>query len=378
MADENIFRPGLDGVVVAQTAISEVDGEHGSLTYHGYTIGELAERVEYEEIAHLLLLGHLPTRAELDAFKARLAAQRDLPETLLGIIRALPHDADPMDVLRTAVSAFGTIARTNGKATLDQAITYTAIFPTIVAAFHRYRTGQAPVAPNSALNHAANYLYMLNGQTPEANRVTSLNNYLVLLADHGMNASTFAARAVTSTESDLCSAITGAISSLKGPLHGGAVGNVSKMLQAVGAPENAQAWVTHELDNKGKIMGLGHRVYKTYDPRAEILREIARKVGNPQLFATAQATEQAALDELHRRKPQERIWTNVDFYSAVLLDSAGLPADLFIPTFGVSRVVGWSAHVLEQIQKNRLMRPEADYIGPHGAHWAPVDQRAGE
>ena len=372
------FKGGLDGIVVAQTVISEVDGEHGILTYRGYTIGELAEKVTFEEVAHLLWVGHLPTTSELSALKARLVAARALPDSVMSVIDALPTTTDPMDVLRTGVSAFGGATNIQGKPTLDQAISLTAIFPTILAAFDRRRNGKPFVAPRADLDHGANYLYMLNGTVPEARHVHSMNTYLNLLTDHSMNASTFTARVIASTESDLCSAVTGAIGALKGALHGGAPSLVLKMLQEIGTPENAQPWIEQALSNHGKIMGIGHRIYKTYDPRAEILREMARTASTPEFFALAQKVEQVALDELHRRKPDERLWTNVEFYSAAVLFSMGLSGDLFTPTFGSARVVGWTAHVLEQMQKNRLMRPASDYIGPRDYKFVPIEQRTGQ
>jgi citrate synthase len=371
------FRPGLDGIVAAQTAISEIDGEHGTLIYRGYRIQDLAERVSYEEVAHLLWIGRLPTATELADLKQHLASQRELPAPVMATIRAMPPSADPMDVLRTGAAALGTALNIQGKPTLDDSMALTARFPTILAAFQRLRNGEEPIAPRADLGHAANYLYMLTGQTPEDRHVHSLDTYLVLLADHGMNASTFTARVIASTESDLCSAITGAICALKGPLHGGAPALVLKMFQAIGAPENIQPWIERELDNHGRIMGIGHRVYKTYDPRAEILREMARRASTPEFFNLAYSTEQAALNELHRRKPDQRLWTNVEFYSAGVLYSVGLPGDLFTPTFGVARVAGWTAHVLEQMTKNRLMRPESEYIGPRDLTFVPLDQRAG-
>jgi citrate synthase len=368
---------GLDGIVVGQTAISEVDGEHGKLTYHGYLIGELAETALYEEVIHLLWYGHLPTQSELNTLRARMRAQRALPGVVMQIIRALPAAAEPMDVLRTAVSAYGVAVNMQGKPTQEQAIAITSVFPTILAAFQRLRQGQEPLAPRDDLDHAANYLYMLTGQTPAENHVRSLNSYLILLADHDMNASTFTARAIASTDSDLCSSITGAIGALKGPLHGGAPALVLNMLQAIGNQDNVRPWITNALDKKQKIMGMGHRVYKTYDPRAEILREMARRASTPEFFALAQKTEEVALEEIHRRKPDERIWTNVEFYSAAVLHSVGLPGDLFTPTFGVARVAGWTAHVLEQVSNNRLIRPAVQYTGPRGKTWTPIEQRTG-
>lgn len=372
------FKPGLDDVVAAQTVISEIDGEHGTLIYQGYSISELAERASFEEVLHLLWTGHLPTASELSTLKARMAAERELPVALQTIIQTLPVNTEPMDVLRTAVSGYGAIAQIQGKPNFDQAIAITSRFPTILALFQRHRQGLDPVAPRSDLGHAANYLYMLSGVVPPENHVHSLDTYLVLLADHSMNASTFTARVIASTESDLCSAITGAIGALKGPLHGGAPALVLNMLNAIGKPENARPWIENELNNRGRIMGIGHRVYKTYDPRAEILREMARRAATPEFFALAQTTEQTALDELHRRKPNERLWTNVEFYSAGVLHSVGLPGDLFTPTFAVARVAGWSAHVLEQMQKNRLMRPGAIYVGTMGKTFTPIEARTGQ
>jgi citrate synthase len=372
------FKPGLDDVVAAQTAMSKVDGENGILIYRGYAINELAETATFEEVAHLLWVGHLPTTAELRSLKDNLASQRELPAAVLTAIQALPTTTEPMDVLRTAVSTYGAAANMQDNPTLDQAIALTARFPTILAAFQRYRNGQAPIAPRRDLGHAANYLYMLTGQEPEERHVRSLDTYLILLADHGMNASTFTARVIASTEADLCSSITGAIGALKGPLHGGAPALVLKMLQEIGTIENVRPWIVNTLDHGGRIMGIGHRIYKTYDPRAEILREMARRAATPEFFALAQTTEQTALDELHRRKPDQRLWTNVEFYSAGVLYSVGLPGDLFTPTFGVARVAGWTAHVLEQMQKSRLMRPQSDYIGPMGKKFVPIDQRTGE
>lgn len=369
---------GLDGVVVGQTAISEVDGEHGKLTYHGYLIGELAETALYEEVIHLLWFGHLPTTSELNSLRQRMRSQRALPPAVMSVIRALPTSAEPMDVLRTATSAFGIATNMQGKPTIDQAIAITSIFPTILASFQRIRNGQEPVAPRSDLDHAANYIYMLTGAEPAENHVRSLNSYLILLADHDMNASTFTARAIVSTDSDMCSAITGAIGALKGPLHGGAPALVLNMLNEIGTESNVQPWISNALDKKQKIMGMGHRVYKTYDPRAEILREMARRASTPQFFALAQKTEEVALAEIHRRKPDERIWTNVEFYSAAVLHSVGLPGDLFTPTFGVARVAGWTAHVLEQVSANRLIRPAVQYVGPRGKTWTPIEQRTGE
>jgi len=366
---------GLDGVVVASTAISRVDGANGRLIFRGYEIGELAGRISFEEVCHLLWEGRLPTRRELDALDVKLRAQRVLPVSALSALRALPSSADPMDSLRTGASAVGAALPISGTPSTEQGIAITARFPTIVAAFHRLRNGREPLAPRDDLGHAANYLYMLTGEVPQERHVSSLNAYLVMLADHGMNASTFTARVIASTASDLASCVVGGVGALKGPLHGGAPALVLDMLDDIGTADRVEAWINRTLDNHGKLMGFGHRVYKTTDPRAEILREMARQASDPAFFALAQRTEQYALEELHRRKPEQRLYTNVEFYSASVLHSVGLPRDLFPPTFAVSRVAGWTAHVLEQVAENRLIRPESDYVGPIDLRFVPVGQR---
>ena len=371
----NVAPKGLDGVVVAATAISHVFGNEGRLVYRGYEINELAGKASFEEACFLLWKGHLPNRAELDALRAEMSAQRALPEAALATIKAMPADANPMDALRTGASAVGAALPISGKATYEQAVALTARFPTIVAAFDRLRKGKQPIAPRNDLGHAANYLYMLTGEVPPENHVKSLDTYLVLLADHSMNASTFTARVIASTESDICSAVVGGIGALKGPLHGGAPALVMDMLDAIGSAENITPWINSALDEHRKLMGFGHRVYKTTDPRAEILREMARQSSTPEFFALARGTEEYALAELHRRKPDQRLYTNVEFYSAAVLNSVGLDRDLFPTTFAISRVGGWTAHVLEQMVGNRLIRPQSEYTGPEGLTFVPISQR---
>jgi citrate synthase len=371
----NVAPKGLDGVVVAATAISHVFGNEGRLVYRGYDINELAGKASFEEVCFLLWKGHLPNRTELDSLRAEMSAQRALPDAVLATIKAMPASTDPMDDLRTGASAIGAALPISGKATYDQAVALTARFPTIVAAFDRLRKGKQPIAPRADLGHAANYLYMLTGEVPPENHVKSLDTYLVLLADHSMNASTFTARVIASTESDICSAVVGGIGALKGPLHGGAPALVMDMLDAIGSAENIKPWINNALDEHHKLMGFGHRVYKTTDPRAEILREMARQSSTPAFFALARGTEEYALAELHRRKSEQRLYTNVEFYSAAVLNSVGLDRDLFPSTFAISRVAGWTAHVLEQMEGNRLIRPQSEYVGPQGLKFAPVDQR---
>lgn len=366
---------GLDGVVVASTAISHVFGNEGRLVYRGYSIDQLAGKATFEEVCFLLWKGHLPNQVELDELRALMSAQRNIPEPVMATIKAMPASADPMDDLRTCASAIGAAVPISGKATYEQAVTLTAQFPTIVAAFDRLRKGKQPIAPRADLGHAANYLYMLTGELPPENHVKSLDTYLVLLADHSMNASTFTARVIASTESDICSAVVGGIGALKGPLHGGAPALVMDMLDEIGTAANIKPWIDHALDEHRKLMGFGHRVYKTTDPRAEILREMARQASTPEFFALARGTEEYALSELHRRKSEQRLYTNVEFYSAAVLNSVGLDRDLFPSTFAISRVAGWTAHVLEQMVGNRLIRPQSEYTGPEGLTFVPISQR---
>ncbi|HZC08040.1 MAG TPA: citrate synthase [Ktedonobacterales bacterium] len=366
---------GLEGIVVAQTHISHVFGEEGRLVYRGYEISELAGKASFEEVAFLLWHGRLPTRAELDALNAQMRPLRALPDDAVAL-RAMKDGVNPMDALRTEVSLLAALAPISGKATIEQAMLLTALFPTVVAAFDRLRNGKEPIAPRADLGHAANYLYMLTGEVPPENHVKSLDTYLVLLADHGMNASTFTARVIASTESDLGSAIVGAIGALKGPLHGGAPALVMDMLEEIGTADNVKPWIDNALENHRKLMGFGHRVYKTTDPRAEILRVMAKQSSTPEFFALAHDAEEYAINELNRRKPDQRLYTNVEFYSAAVLNSVGLPRDLYPATFAVSRVAGWTAHVLEQMIGNRLIRPQSEYVGPQGLKFTPVEERS--
>ena len=353
---------GLEGIVAATTALSKVEGTAGRLIYRGYNIHDLARTTSFEEVAYLLWFGRLPNVTELADLKQKLAAERTMPEAVTRVLSALPANAEPMDALRTAASAWGATT-IKGKPTIEQAIALTARFPLFLATFQRLRQGQKVLESQPALGHAANYLYLLTGKQPEEQHVKALDAYLVLLADHGMNASTFTARVVASTESDIVSASVAAIGALKGPLHGGAPSKVLDMLQAIGTVDNAESWLRNAMAHGERLMGFGHRVYKTEDPRAEELRDLAR-LADPQEFVLARRVEELALVLLEEQKPGRRLYTNVEFYSAVLLASVGLPGDLFTPTFAVSRAAGWTAHILEQIGNNRLIRPEADYTGP--------------
>ncbi len=368
---------GLAGIVAATTALSKVEGTLGRLIYRGYNIHDLAKRITFEEAVHLLWVGHLPNQAELTELKAKLAAQRKLSPAALSVLQALPKTAEPMDVLRTAVSADGAAGEISGAPTLDQAIMVTARIPLILAAFARLRNGQTLLEARPDLGQAANYLYLMNGQAPSEAQERALNSYLVMLADHGMNASTFAARVVASTQSDLASSVVAAIGALKGPLHGGAPSKVKDMLeeiQAAGGKEGAEKWLRNKLENGEVLMGFGHRVYRTVDPRAEELKGMA-ELASPREFGFASYIEETALKLLAEYKPGRKIYTNVEYYSAVLLGSLGLPGDFFTPTFASSRVAGWTAHILEQAANNRIIRPESDYTGPESATFVPLARR---
>ena len=357
------FSPGLEGVVAAQTAISEVDGANGRLIYRGgYLIEDLAPVASYEEVAYLLWHGELPDKKQLDALNQQMAGARTLNQAARGTLMATDPATDPMDVLRTVVSAQGA-ARTLTKPTLDQSIALTAVFPTIVAAAYRRRQGQDVLDPRDDLSHAANLLWMMEGKQPSAQRVRWVDSYLVLLADHGLNASTFAARVIASTGSDLASCVVGAIGALKGPAHGGATLAARNMLDKIGTSDNAEKWMHEAHARHERFAGFGHRVYRTYDPRAKILREMAQTAG-PEMHKTAARTEELALEILHEAHPERPNATNVDFWASVVLTSAGIPKELFTCVFATSRVAGWTAHVLESLADLRIIRPASEWTGP--------------
>ena len=357
------FSPGLEGVVAAQTAVSEVDGANGRLIYRGgYLIEDLAPTVTYEEVAYLLWHGELPDKAELDALRTQMASGRPLNKAARGALTSTDPATDPMDVLRTVVSAQGA-SKTLVKPTLEEAVALTAVFPTIVAAAHRRRLGREVVEPRDDLSHAANLIWMMEGKEPDVERVHWVDSYLVLLADHGLNASTFAARVIASTGSDLTSSVVGAIGALKGPAHGGATFAARSMLDKIGSEANAERWLHDAHDRHERFAGFGHRVYRTYDPRAKILRELAAGAA-PDLHRTAARTEEVALQILHDAHPERPNATNVDFWASVVLTGAGIPKEMFTCTFATSRVVGWTAHVLESLADLRIIRPASQWIGP--------------
>jgi citrate synthase len=369
------FSPGLEGVVAAETAVSEVDGANGRLIYRGgYLIEDLAPVVSFEEVAYLLWNGELPNKTQLDAICQQMTAARNLNSAADAALKAMDPATDPMDVLRTVVSAQGA-SKTLIKPTLDEAIALTAVFPTIVAAAYRRRQGHDIVPPRPDLPHTANLLWMMEGKDPPTEKVHWVDSYLVLLADHGLNASTFAARVVASTGSDLTSSIVGAIGALKGPAHGGATFAARTMLDKIGSAENAEKWLRDAHARHERYSGFGHRVYRTYDPRAKILREMA-KTAAPELYRTAARTEELALQILHEAHPERPNATNVDFWASVVLTGAGIPKEMFTCLFATSRVAGWTAHVLESLADLRIIRPASVWTGPApGKKPAPLAAR---
>jgi citrate synthase len=360
---------GLEGVVAATTRLSHVDGEAGELLIAGFPVAELAANATFEETTWLLWHGDLPTDAELDGFRAELAAHRPLPSATLAIVRECARaGVDPMDALRIAL---GTVSLASAEPTA-----IVAIAPTIVAAFARLIAGKEPIAPNAELGHAANYLYMLSGVVPDVERVRGLETYLNTVVDHGLNASTFTCRVITSTGSDLVSAVVGAIGALKGPLHGGAPGPALETVFEIGNASRAEQVLRRKIESGERLMGFGHRVYKVRDPRADVLAAAAERLftrgggGDMQLYTLARAVEATALRLLEEYKPGRRLQTNVEFYTALLLHGLGLDVPLFTPTFAISRVSGWIAHALEQRAANRLIRPASQYVGPRDRRWS--------
>src|SRR5579864_4927452 len=367
---------GLRGVVVGDTTISYVDGEQGKLIYRGIDIHDLAQSSTFDEVAYLLWYAALPTKAHLADFRAKLAARRALPEGVVKILREVPKGATPMDVLRTAVSALGLFdskTRDLGhEANVDKALTLKAVFPTILATSYRLSKGLEPIASRADLDGASNFLYMFTGKEPDQQAARLLDVALVLHADHGMNASTFAAIVTAATLSDMYSAVTSAIATLKGPLHGGANEGVIHNLQEIGDPNNIEQWVARKLAAKEKIMGFGHAVYKTKDPRAIELRKIAMEAG-----ARAGDTKWVEMTERMEKAvwDQRQMYANVDLYSASVYYTLGIPPSYFTCVFAMSRVVGWTAHLLEQYANNKLIRPGENYVGPRAVQYVPLAQR---
>lgn len=352
---------GLEGIVAAETDIGLVDGENGFLVYRGHWAKDLAVSRSFEEVSHLLWYGSLPQAEELVSLQQRLAEQRELPEQLRRLIDVLPLQLPMMSVLQTVTAAIGY----EWPPAPEQAISLTAKLPTIIAYRYRQQLGLDFVEPDPGLGHAANYLYMLSGKRPEEAHSMALNAYLVLGMEHGMNASTFAGRVVLSTRSDMASAVSGAIGAMKGPLHGGAPSEVTAMLEEIGTKANAEPWLRSKLENGERLMGFGHRVYKTRDPRAEALRLVTSGLtGQDPWFDLAIHVEETAIRLLEEYKPGRRLYTNVEFFAASIMRAIQLPSELFTPTFTAARVVGWTSHLLEQASINRIFRPQSLYTGP--------------
>ncbi len=369
---------GLEGVIALDTDLCDIDGQKGELIYVGYDIDDLARNTTFEEVAYLLWHLRLPTQAELDALNADLAAARAIPEAVYAILRAAPADANPMAVLQTAVAALGIYAdevdSTDWDANYRRSIQLTAQIPTIIAAFDRIRKGQEPVAPLADESTAHNFLYMINGAAPGPAAVKIFDAALVLHAEHSLNASTFTARVVGSTLSDIYSSIAAAIGALKGPLHGGANIEVMRMLLDLDETGEAPAdWVRGRLARKEKVMGFGHRVYKTFDPRAAILRETSEDLATERPDQKKWYDMSVAIMET--MKSDKNIDPNVDFFSASVYYMLGIDTDLYTPIFALSRITGWTAHLLEQWKANRLIRPGADYTGPRGLTVTPIAER---
>lgn len=370
---------GLDDIYVKETSICLVDGERGRLLYRGFDIRDLAQRSSFEEVVFILIHGRLPTREELDQAKRTLAEHRAITPDTIRLLRCMPGDAPPMDVLRTAVSYMSNFDSERDDPTrvanMRKAQRLIAKFPTIIAAHHRIRQRRKPLPPDPDLGIAQDYLRMVTGKTPDPLSARIMDVALIMHADHSMNASAFAAIVAASTLADLYSAIVAAIAALKGPLHGGANEAALRTMLAIGKPENAEPYVMDTLRNRGKIFGFGHRVYRTYDPRALILREYARQLseqkGQQELFEIAEKMQEVTVRELRAKQ----IYPNVDFYSGLVYHLLGMPLDLFTPTFAVSRVAGWTAHVIEYWDDNRLVRPLDYYVGARDAVYVPLDER---
>ena len=360
---------GLQDVVAAPSRICFIDGEQGILAYGGYNIHDLAEKSNFEEVIYLLWHGHMPNKAELAELAQSLAGNRAIPTEIVALLKSFPTTAKPMDVLRTAISALGIYdpetADNSIEANWRKAVRVTSQLATVVAAFHRIRQGLEPLEPKTTLSHAGSFLWLLNGTEPSEVETKALDIALILHADHEFNASTFAARVTVATLTDMYSAITSAIGTLAGPLHGGANEAVMKMLLEIGTPDKVDEYMADAFATGKKIMGFGHRVYHTEDPRATHLREMseatAKRQGDSKWFDMSKRIEELVIAEMDRKG--KKIRANVDFYSASTYHMLGIPIDLFTPIFAISRISGWTAHVMEQYNNNRLIRPRADYTG---------------
>jgi citrate synthase len=379
---QHLVYPGLEGVTAAQTRLSGVDGEAGVLIIAGFPVEDIAPRATFEEMVYLLWHGALPDFRQLTAFRERLGGERSVPRAALPVMEAAARRKMPaMDVLRMVAGMLnlqegGTVSDDDG---VSQAVKLIACFPTIVTTYANLLKGGEVVAPRTDLGLAANYLYTLFDKTPEPERVRAMDTYLNTVIDHGLNASTFTARVIMSTESDLISAVTGAIGALKGPLHGGAPGPALDMVFEIGEASRAEAYLEEKIKRGERLMGFGHRVYRVRDPRADVLAAAAerlyRTAADMKLYELAGHVERTALRLLEAYKPGRTLQTNVEFYTALLLHGLDLSTDLFTPTFAIGRVAGWTAHCFEQRQQNRLIRPDSEYIGVKNRRWTPLEDR---
>ena len=376
---ETIVRPGLEGVIALDTRLSHIDGLAGELTIAGFPLEEIAGKATFEEMLYLLWQDCLPTADELATFREQLAQKRVISAPTLDVLKASAEkQLSMMDALRIGA---GTLSLyTQSEDPREGAEVAVAAFPTMISAYWRMLQGREPIEPRQDLSHSANYLYMLNGEIPSPERERALNTYLNTVIEHGLNASTFTARVIIATHSDMISAIVGAIGALKGPLHGGAPGPALDMVFEIGSPEHAESIIRQKLDDGERLMGFGHRVYKVRDPRADVLGAEAERFfaeGDMQdLYALAMSVEETALRLLEEYKPGRNLQTNVEFYTALILHGIGLPVDLFTPTFAVARVGGWTAHALEHLDDGlRIIRPRAGYKGGFTRQWITLEQR---
>ena len=374
--ERSVTDRGLREIVAAQTRLSDIDGQAGRLWYVGYDINDLAGRTSYEEVVHLLHELRLPTKTELDTLTDFMVEEREVSKFLQDLMPTLAQQTSPMSMLRTSVSAASAYDPDGWDDSVEadrrKALRLIAKTPTLLAMYHRMRTGQEIVPPNTKLPHAANFLHMLLGLEPSQEDAEVIDTTFVLYADHTMNASTFTARIVASTLADMFSAITAAIAALKGPLHGGANEESMKMLQEVGSPDRAEAYVRDRLDRHQKVMGFGHAVYKTMDPRAVVLKRLSKETGerhgDTSWYEISEAIERTVAE-------QKGLFPNVDFYAASVYHTLGIPTDLMTPIFAVARMAGWTAHVREQYADNRIIRPGSEYVGPVDQTWLPIDER---
>ena len=375
---------GLEGVELCETMIAEVDGKAGRLTIQGYDIHELAGKVTFDEEAYLLWHGKLPNRVEYEELIAEMSHARSLPGATIDILKATAQSASGMHALRMAAATLS-----EGDAEVDsisipasrrRAARILARMPVIVAAYWRLRNGLSIVEPPAGAGVAESFLHMLHGEPPDPARVEALDAYLVAVSEHGMNASTFAGRVVISTDSDMISALTAAVCALKGPKHGGVPGPVLDMMHAIGTPDQADTWIRKHLSDGKKVMGFGHRIYKVRDPRAEVLSDASFKLiqkgsGDRNLFDLTHAVEDTTVKVLAEVKPGRELFANVELYAALILHTIGIPSEVFTPVFAIGRTAGWTAHMIEQLLDNRIIRPSAVYAGPKDLRWTPMDER---